>query len=60
MARRLVVLYGSQTGTAEDVAGRVGREARRRYFQTTVAAMDAYDQVYERLRCVNVAFPLRD
>jgi sulfite reductase alpha subunit-like flavoprotein len=43
MARRLVVLYGSQTGTAEDVAGRVGREARRRYFQTTVAAMDAYD-----------------
>ena len=54
MARRLVVLYGSQTGTAEDVAGRVGREARRRYFQTTLAAMDAYDQV--ALRCV-IAFP---
>ena len=26
---RLVVLYGSQTGTAEDLAERIGREARR-------------------------------
>lgn len=46
MARRLVVLYGSQTGTAEDVASRVGRKARRQRFETTVAAMDAYDKVY--------------
>ena len=45
MARRVTVLYGSQTGTAEDVAGRVGREARRRRFETTVVAMDSYEKV---------------
>lgn len=45
VARRLTVLYGSQTGTAEDVAGRVGREGRRRHFQITVTALDSYDKV---------------
>ena len=45
----LTVLYGSQTGTAEEVAGRVGREARRRHFQVTVMAMDSYDKVRRRL-----------
>ena len=45
MERSLVVLYGSQTGTAEDVARRVGREARRRHFTTTVTSMDDYDRV---------------
>lgn len=29
MERNLVVLYGSQTGTAQDLAERVGREALR-------------------------------
>lgn len=29
MARHLQVLYGSQTGTAQDVAERVAREALR-------------------------------
>lgn len=43
--RRVVVLYGSQTGTAEDVAACVGREARRLHFEATVSAMDAYDKV---------------
>ena len=45
MPRSVVVLFGSQTGTAEDVARRVGRETRRIHFETTVAAMDAYDRV---------------
>ena len=45
LERRLTVLFGSQTGTAEDVAARVGREGRRRRFQTVVAAMDDYDKV---------------
>jgi sulfite reductase alpha subunit-like flavoprotein len=44
MKRTLLVLYGSQTGTAEDVAFRVGREARRLHFDTTVAPMDAFDR----------------
>lgn len=43
--RRLLVLYGSQTGTAQDVAERVGREGRRRHFRTQVTAMDEYDKV---------------
>lgn len=42
--RRLLVLYGSQTGTAQDVAERIGREARRRHFRARVQAMDSYDR----------------
>lgn len=40
--RRLLVLYGSQTGTAQDVAERIGREAWRRRFSARVLAMDDY------------------
>lgn len=40
--RRFVVLYGSQTGTAEDVAERIGRQARRYMFCVTVLPMDDY------------------
>ena len=45
MARRVLVLYGSQTGTAQDVAERVGREAKRRHFVARVVAMDEYEKV---------------
>ncbi|RUS69230.1 hypothetical protein EGW08_023009 [Elysia chlorotica] len=41
--RQLLVLYGSQTGTAHDVADRVTREAKRRYFATRTLAMDDYN-----------------
>ena len=44
-ARRLLVLYGSQTGTAQDTAERVGRAAKRRHFRTRVMPMDSYDKV---------------
>ncbi len=40
--RRVVVLYGSQTGTSQDVAERVGREAKRRHFKTRVLSLDSY------------------
>lgn len=40
--RRLVILYGSQTGTAEDVAERIGRQARRYRFCVSVMAMNDY------------------
>ena len=45
MERRLVVLYGSQTGTAQDVAERIGRDAKRRHFAVKVLAMDSYNKV---------------
>ena len=38
----VAVLFGSQTGTAEDVAERIGRESRRRHLKTTVSALDDY------------------
>lgn len=41
--RQLLVLYGSQTGTAQDVAERVGREGKRRRFRVRVLAMDSYN-----------------
>lgn len=43
--RNLIILYGSQTGCAQDVAERIGREARRRHFRAKVIAMDDYDKV---------------
>lgn len=36
----MIVLYGSQTGTAQEVAERIGREARRHFFMPTVQPMD--------------------
>ncbi|GFS22197.1 NADPH-dependent diflavin oxidoreductase 1 [Elysia marginata] len=41
--RQVLVLYGSQTGTAHDVADRVTREAKRRHFATRVLSMDDYN-----------------
>eukprot|EP00124_Ichthyophonus_hoferi_P000294 Ihof_evm20s10 gene=Ihof_evmTU20s10 len=41
--RRLLVLYGSETGTAEEVAERIVREGKRRHFKTQLSAMDNYD-----------------
>lgn len=43
--RQLLVLYGSQTGTAEDTANRIGREAKRHWFDVRVLALDAYPVV---------------
>ncbi|KAK6196081.1 hypothetical protein SNE40_001376 [Patella caerulea] len=40
--RRFLVLYGSQTGTAQDVAERVNREAKRRHFSSKVMALDSF------------------
>ena len=42
-ARSVLVLFGSQTGTAQDVAERIGRDAWRRRFSARVLAMDAYN-----------------
>uniref|UniRef100_A0A8C5JNN8 NADPH-dependent diflavin oxidoreductase 1 n=1 Tax=Junco hyemalis TaxID=40217 RepID=A0A8C5JNN8_JUNHY len=39
----LLVLFGSQTGTAQDTAERVGREAQRRHLRCRVQALDSCD-----------------
>uniref|UniRef100_A0A8C9CU01 NADPH-dependent diflavin oxidoreductase 1 n=1 Tax=Peromyscus maniculatus bairdii TaxID=230844 RepID=A0A8C9CU01_PERMB len=39
---QLLVLFGSQTGTAQDEAERLGREARRRRLGCRVQALDSY------------------
>jgi sulfite reductase alpha subunit-like flavoprotein len=41
--QRILVLYATQTGNAQDVAERVGREAARRHFQPVVESMHLYD-----------------
>lgn len=38
----LLVLYGSQTGNAEDVAYRIFREASRRHKKAIVKSCDQY------------------
>ncbi|KAL2100070.1 hypothetical protein ACEWY4_004464 [Coilia grayii] len=43
MDRTLVVLYGSQTGTAQDTAERIGRQALRRRMKVRVEALDSYN-----------------
>lgn len=42
---RLLVLFGSQTGTAQDVSERLGREARRRQLSCRVEELDSYPVV---------------
>ncbi|XP_069940064.1 NADPH-dependent diflavin oxidoreductase 1 isoform X1 [Cherax quadricarinatus] len=41
-SRSLIILYGSETGTAQEVAERIGRECRRYYFLPVVSAMDDF------------------
>ncbi|XP_034565103.1 NADPH-dependent diflavin oxidoreductase 1 [Notolabrus celidotus] len=39
----LLVLYGSQTGTAQDTAQRIARQAQRRRMKVQVLPLDGYD-----------------
>ena len=39
----VAILYGSQTGTAQDAAERIGRVLARLRFQVKVKAMDDYE-----------------
>ncbi|KAJ2444984.1 NAPDH-dependent diflavin reductase, partial [Coemansia sp. RSA 2440] len=42
--RRLLILYGSQTGYAKDTAYRIARQAWRRHFSVSVQSMDQVDK----------------
>ncbi|XP_078238763.1 NADPH-dependent diflavin oxidoreductase 1 isoform X3 [Pogona vitticeps] len=44
--RKILILFGSQTGTAEDTAERIGREAKRRHFQCKIEALDNYNVAF--------------
>lgn len=46
MERKLTILYGSQTGTAQDLAEQIWRESKRFHFTGTVMPMDKYDVRY--------------
>ena len=57
--RKLVILYGSETGTAQGVAERVYRESKRLHFETHLSTMDDYRQIvvhfnsrYDRFCCI--------
>ena len=41
----LVILYGSQTGTAQDTAQRIARQAKRKWIQVQVLPLDNYNVV---------------
>ncbi|KAJ8937008.1 hypothetical protein NQ314_012090 [Rhamnusium bicolor] len=40
---KLTILYGSQTGNAQDLAERIWRESKRFYFRSTVKSLDEYN-----------------
>jgi sulfite reductase alpha subunit-like flavoprotein len=42
-SRDLLILYGSQTGTAQEVSENIWRESKRYHFRGSVKAMDDYD-----------------
>jgi sulfite reductase alpha subunit-like flavoprotein len=53
---RVVILYASETGNAQDTAERVGREFRRRGRAVTLLSMDMFDIVsWPSLGCSLVA-----
>jgi len=38
----ILILYGTQTGTAQEVSEQIGREGKRRHFKTRVLSMEDY------------------
>lgn len=43
MPRTVTTLYGSQTGTAQDISEQIWRESKKFHFKGSVMAMDDYD-----------------
>jgi sulfite reductase alpha subunit-like flavoprotein len=42
--REVLILFGSETGCAEEVAQRIARESQRRHYSVRIQAMDEYDR----------------
>lgn len=43
--RKLLVLYATETGNAQDVAERIAREAERRYYAPVLQSTASYEPV---------------
>ena len=43
--RKMIILYGSETGNGEEIAGELGKMAERLHFQTVVDEMDSFKLV---------------
>lgn len=43
--RSINILYGTETGNAEDVADRISRELERRHMQITLMSLNEFDIV---------------
>ena len=52
-ARSALVLYGSETGNAHDVAEEIGRMTERLHFWTQVSCLDAVELVCPSSRVVD-------
>ena len=46
MEEKLLILYATQTGNAMDAAERIGREADRRGFLSSLFSIDQFDPVF--------------
>lgn len=51
-ARSALVLYGSETGNAHDVAEEIGRMTERLHIWTQISCLDAFDPVRANLPAV--------
>ena len=49
--RRLLILYATETGNAQDVADRVARAFRNLRFRSHVVSVDCYSLVRQRFVC---------
>ena len=54
--RKISILYGSQTGTAQAVAERVSREAKRLHFEVKLCSMDDYKPIGDLIKQKLVIF----
>ncbi|KAK4187084.1 hypothetical protein QBC35DRAFT_248570 [Podospora australis] len=53
--RSIIILYGSETGNAEEIAGELGQMTRQLHFRTTVDVMDSF-KLSDLLRASLVIF----
>ncbi len=42
----ILILYGTQTGCAHEVADQIAREGKRRHFTTRVVSLGDYNMVF--------------
>jgi len=58
--RSMIILYGSETGNGEEIAGELGKMAQRLHFRTVVDEMDSFKLVSCALRRSRLFMDLAD